>query len=319
MNDYLEILRELSLFFKLESKSKFRKAVALEDAIKTLKSIEQSYNAFVEAEYFRINTQNEKKKYNKIKEALVKENQLLIVDLKFESLGINIAPDTINTSFQIPNIKNNIAWKKNIYSDFISTVIESDYTNENFLNKVTEKYDSDQRFKIFNPIIKGIILNEDAKFYYSRNKNKLKKISEISNTTIERLISNKETFKRNPDIIETKTSLALVELKGEKIKPKVLQLFESIERPIIKLEEIDFEIKRYKLSHPIYCEIEITQDGVLLQNEDLGIFVFEDSLENAKQEFSKEFDFIYNRYNEIEDEKLTSDVLNIKKLLNIIV
>jgi hypothetical protein len=322
MNDFIENLRSFSLFFKLETKPKFRKAVTLDDAIRALKSIEDSYNAFVESEYFKINTENDKTKYNKIKKHLIEENKLLIVDLKFESLGVSIAPDTINTKFQIPNIKDSKKWKKDTYSDFLETVIYPDYEDDNFLNRISKRFNDAQRSSIYRPIIEGIVKNEESKFFYSRpgSDRKLTKISKISQTSIAVLTPASTYYKaKQTSLDEARTSLALVEIKGEKIKPKVLQLFDKIEKPIVDFDKILYDDVTYKLRHKVYCEAEFSQDSVFFQNDDLGIYVTGKNLDDAKIEFSREFDFIYKRYNELNNDVLTPDVIRIKNYLNLIV
>lgn len=58
---------------------------------------------------------------------------------------------------------------------------------------------------------------------------------------------------------------------------------------------------------------------VMIENEMLGIVATGKTEEEAEQDFAHEFDFIYQRYNQLTDDQMTERIKHIKTLLNTIV
>ena len=84
-------------------------------------------------------------------------------------------------------------------------------------------------------------------------------------------------------------------------------------------EAIDWNGKHYALQFPLPCKIE-NEDGVYsIISEMLDIIGTGETLPQAKQNFNQEFDFIFNRYNQLDDAQLSERLLGIKKILNLVV
>lgn len=114
--------------------------------------------------------------------------------------------------------------------------------------------------------------------------------------------------------------LAKVEVVEGKGKPKVLQLFDE------KYSNVEFApdvivagAKVYQLKSPLYSRMDIIDNTVQIENEFLGIYAYGETPDEAEKMFSEEFDYIYRRYNELPEDKLTDDVKQIKSYLNYIV
>ncbi len=75
----------------------------------------------------------------------------------------------------------------------------------------------------------------------------------------------------------------------------------------------------YELNYSIHCSVDLVDGMTQIENDMLGIFGSGQTLDEAEKSFAVEFDYIYNRYNELPDKKLTKDVISIKKLLNLFV
>jgi hypothetical protein len=75
----------------------------------------------------------------------------------------------------------------------------------------------------------------------------------------------------------------------------------------------------YGLNYKMSCTIHQIDGGVQIENDMLGIFGQGKTLGEAEKSFGEEFDYIYKRYNELPDKKLTKDVLAIKQILNLFV
>ena len=319
MSDFLDKLREKAVFFKLSSKKKYGGAVSVDDVIKVLKSLTESYNSFIDIEYDRINTQIDKTKIKKIKSGLIEENGLMVVDLKFESYGMAVSPNTVTYNHTIPNIKHALTWKSDSFETYKELILEGDFNSKSYLTKVGKKYSPVERQRIYKPLIDGIILNENAttKFGFGTDSPK-KTLTKPKDTNYNFLVPGIEKTIENTNADIT-TSMALVEIKEGKAKPKILELFAEIKNPVFTFAKIEFENTHYKLRYPIYCELIHEEDSYSLENKQLGIYAFGKTVDEAQSNFAEEFDYIFTRYNSLSDDELTQDVLTIKQFLNLIV
>jgi hypothetical protein len=75
----------------------------------------------------------------------------------------------------------------------------------------------------------------------------------------------------------------------------------------------------YELTSPLRCLLEKEDDYHVITCELLDIVGTGMTIDEAEISFSQEFDFIYNRYNQLDDDKLTKRLQAIKTILNIIV
>ncbi len=73
------------------------------------------------------------------------------------------------------------------------------------------------------------------------------------------------------------------------------------------------------LNFDLLCIFEKEDDYFVIKNEMLDIIGTGLTEVAAKESFCQEFDFIYQRYNQLEDNKLSNRILNIKKIINILV
>ena len=74
--------------------------------------------------------------------------------------------------------------------------------------------------------------------------------------------------------------------------------------------------RRYEFRYPLLCTMDTIDDGIIIENPMLGIYVQGCNPDEAENMFSEEFDYIFNRYNELPDKKLTDDIRTIKDFLN---
>lgn len=75
----------------------------------------------------------------------------------------------------------------------------------------------------------------------------------------------------------------------------------------------------YELSSPLRCLLEKEDDYHVITCELLDIVGCGQTIDEAEINFSQEFDYIYTRYNTLDDTKLTKRLSAIKTILNIIV
>ena len=82
---------------------------------------------------------------------------------------------------------------------------------------------------------------------------------------------------------------------------------------------IDLGNKKYFLNFPLMCHLEHEDGYYTITCEMLDIIGTGLTEAEAEANFNQEFDFIYTRFHELKDEKLSSRLLNIKKILQIAV
>lgn len=316
MEAFLQKLREQAIYLKVESEPKYGGGVGIDDVLQVLENLKKSYAEFVQIEYDRINTETDKTKLKKIREGLLQENALVIVDLNFGSFEGAIAPDFVTNHHQVPSISNLQDWKLEAFSTYKTLVIESDYNEDGFLEKVESRYTPDQRKRIYDPVVNGILQRKSAKvFFRTRSNDSLRRLHSPKQRSIEILAPamQKEVIK-----IEPRTSMARVEIRGQVARPKVLELFEDIKTPIIGYEKIVGGEKTYELNYPIYCELNTEEGMYFLENKQFGLYAAGNTREEAEASLFEEFEFILNRYNSLPDSQLTDDVIGIKQSLNLI-
>lgn len=303
-----EKLHKNAIYIKVEGLN--HNPVPIEEAIKVLKALSDSYSSYVDIKYSKINEGATKQ----IKAGLIEENSLIIVDLKFESLNFGLSPLVNLYHKEIPKIKNQIVWKDETFFDFKQTVISSDLNNPDSLKKINNLFTVEERQRVYKPIVDDIINNKKIIAYYSNGINgERKAFVKIKESNKRILLPRPE--KKVPE--ELKTSLALVEIRGN--SSKVLELFDNTSSYSLKFNEIIFEESVYKLKHPIYADL-IKQDGVYsIESTQLSIHAFGQTIEEAQLNFFEEFDFIYHRYNNLPNNLLTDKVIEIKNYLNSIV
>ena len=84
-------------------------------------------------------------------------------------------------------------------------------------------------------------------------------------------------------------------------------------------DTITFNKRTYNLSFPLRCKLEKEDDYVLIESEMLDIVGTGKTIDDAEKNFSEEFDFVYNRYSELPDTKLSDRIKRIKTILNSLV
>jgi hypothetical protein len=79
---------------------------------------------------------------------------------------------------------------------------------------------------------------------------------------------------------------------------------------------ISYNDKVYNLNCPLQCSFERVEDFYVIKNVVLDIMGTGDNEEDAENNFAEEFDFIYQRYNQLRDEDTTERIIAIRGFLN---
>lgn len=77
--------------------------------------------------------------------------------------------------------------------------------------------------------------------------------------------------------------------------------------------------KKYLLHFPLRCLLEKEDDFFIVKSEQLDLIGTGQTEAEAKTSFCQEFDFIFQRYNQLSDDRLSPRLRDIKTMLNLFV
>lgn len=113
--------------------------------------------------------------------------------------------------------------------------------------------------------------------------------------------------------------LAKIKDTGKRGGKKILQTYNEKIRATFDPEIINCKKHQYKLNSPLRSSLTEIEGSFIIENELLGIYSFGKTIDEAEEMFSEEFDYIYTRYNQLEESKLSDEVKFLKTYLNQIV
>lgn len=322
-NDFLDIIREKAIYIKFTSDIKAGGGVFIDDMLNVLDSIKQSYKNYIEIEYSKSSKNPISKKIKSAYDKLNDDNKLMLVDLDFASCNVGLAPNLVTSNNEVQLIKNSKKWKEEKFDDYINTFFRDKFDAELF-SKVGDRYNAEERKKIYQPLYNGIINNHSISLRYSiGSKIYDKKFSKVNEKYLSFMLY--DTQKEDKKIINDNfvKRFAVVEVSESTNMPVMnknkVTLFDDPINPTIIFKEIVVDQYTYKLKMPLPFNYIKEMDKVSLENETIGIFVSGSNLKEATEEVGRDFDYIYKRYNELPNEKLSEKVIFIKNLLNTIV
>jgi len=285
---YTERLREKAFYLKIEpeqANKKYGDTLGLEEMVKDiLPKITDSYKKYSQSDFennFKKVITNEKKlnsTFNKVYELI----DYRIVDLKYGSFEIGIASDTIMNATKIETkaIKD---WANSVGNNFKTDVLEVDLNDPVEFNRISTKFNEDQRAKIYNPII-NLINNKNINFLIKNEKTaRYKRVVKPKQETINKLLPEHKIA------IETKVKeLDLVQFtgvieKGKKISSNNYGLFNSLSEAHQLLTKETF--KKYNIDIPLKQDIPLTilkkNTGNIEISANYSNEIFTVSLDNA--------------------------------------
>lgn len=321
---HLANLREKAVYLKIspnvEESRKYSGTVEADDAIEFLKNITSSYINYVGSEFekrfkFQYSIDTLPKLVKKLKEEL----RPRIVDLRYSSFSVAISPDTTMEKNSVKGDKVE-KWKENVIKDYKHDVFDINYNDQNEVQKIIEKFTVAERKKIFEPIF-NILNNDHIVLSVSEQEDhSFKRYHSIPKEVTDKILIDPNPVTPK-EVEEPSVFLAKVKVSNKsKTRGDILDLFDNYkinstwDLPLIKGKDRDYELK-----HTLSCRYSKDGDYITLENETLGIFAFGKTDQEAEDMFSEEFEFIYERYNSLNNDQLSDDVIFIKDFLNLIV
>jgi predicted RNase H-like HicB family nuclease len=311
---YHALLKQNVFYLKLiPSGIAFENTVSIEDVAYFLNNLEESIINFAQVKLMQ--TKVVIKNIKNVRDALKEQLSPRIIDLKYSSFSVGLSVDTMqkaSLSVLTP------IWKKEFIDDFKNDVIDADLEREDELMRITKKYTPTERHQIYDPFIKA---TKNKNYYVIKTNKANKELSKYKSLPVKKLeilLPGEIKIKKEFEVTERIAKVDV--LDGKRIKTNTIKLFDQQFHSLpYSFDKIIYGENIYLLKQSLLCEYEELKDFVTIEHSILGIFAQGKTVDEAIEMFAEEFDFIFNRYNELPDDKLTDDVKFIKSFLNYIV
>jgi predicted RNase H-like HicB family nuclease len=291
---------------------------------------------------FNLRVEGEIGKFNTLPiEYLVKlaENlQKLLQDIAKHQLEVDGAIDLNNFKVELAGFTIGSAIPEFIFTPRIKAVTSGDvFEQRRFVNnkfdtylKVANKGDYSEIKKIIPQATTRNIIVEDLYDFAGTFGNSpvsvvevkkgkiipIYKINKFKSEIKEKLITKISESIEAKEEYEAVAKIKVVRKAG-KITRSTKDIFDTKHgEPGYATETIVFENKSYILAFPLRCKIDKEEGYYVIQSEMLDIVGTGKTIDEAEKNFSEEFHFVYQRYNEMPDKKLGERIKRIKTILN---
>lgn len=325
--EFLEELRKLALYFKLEVGPRYGGAIDVDTLTKVLKAMNVSFQNYFDAELRNIYHSKGSKitaQIDKEIRALKDESKLLIVDLRFASFEAAISPDAI-TSSAYAHIENPLQTKKKVFKSFEDEIFYSNLNDSRVIDKITKKFSAEERAAIFKPLEETIFHPTRYSFKYGKSFKDLKRSFKPLKEEFEKRLIPTTTKPAQPETLYKVYVVTDGELDLFGPKPKIKKMLatEKLEKAvyplqIFRLKEDGTEVL---LKNPITAEVRYDDKENLyyITFPELNILVWGKDRSEADEVFKFAFiSLVQNIYNE-NDKNLTREAKEIKKKLDTII
>lgn len=323
--DFLEALRKLALYFKLETGPTYGGAIDIETLAKVLKSVNTSFQNYFDAELRNIYQENNGKitaRVDKEIKALKEEAGLLIVDLKFASFEAAISPNSITSSSMFSYLQEPAKLKKKLFKSYEDEIFYSDLNDAKTIDKFERKFSREERVGIFKPLEETVFHPIRYSFKYGRSFTDLKRSFKPIKPEVEKKLippSVKQPAQERLYKLYV-VSDGEMDLFGARPKIKKMLATEEMERP-------DYPLQLFKVRHDnievilkeaITANVSYDEEEKLfyISYPDLNILVWGKDRDEADEAFQFNFiSLIQTIYNE-DNSNLTNKAQSIKRKLS---
>lgn len=324
----LNKLKEIAIRFHIDPQNTIAHAAKLETIISVLSYLNKSYKSYLEIEFKKTAEFTEIYRKNEdTLNTLIKELDLLAVDLQFGSLDISVAPNVLDDELIPKLFSDNVSdWKRSSFENY-KKLVSSNFDEFNTLKGISDRYSEEERRSIFRPLFSSIGTSSDYKLSIkSRDGKIIKRLVKPDKDKLAIYLPKKETKREKP-----KEKVVLIYAKLNDRGEADLQLSKKTIKEVLHLEELEhstypyspdfiqFEGKAFYLNEALKCTVSFEDEQYFIRNEKLDLTVWGDTREEAEEAFSFSFySLVQNFYNE-DDSKLSKSAQELKTgLKNII-
>ena len=165
---YINVIKENAVNLKIEPKTdKYSKAVVVDYIVDFLKNIQTSYKNFAEILFRKNFGEDEYPNYENALTSFRKDSNLLMVNLNYQSFGIGLVADTEIMNYKYDMSEKFVSFKKTLFDGFKNDVLFADLNSEKFHQQIAERFDDEERTKIYSTIINSLESKSDYKISIS--------------------------------------------------------------------------------------------------------------------------------------------------------
>ena len=294
---------------------------------------------------FNIRVEGEIGKFNTLPiEYLVRlaENlQKLLQDIAKHQLEVDGAIDLDNFKVELAGFKIGSAIPEFVFTPRVKAVTSGDvFEQRTFVNnkfdsylKVANKGNYSEIRKIIPQAATRNIIVEDLYDFATTFGNSPISVVNVKNGKIvpiyrinkfkveikEKLITKISESLESTEEYEAVAKIKVVR-KGGKVTKSTKDIFDTKHgEPGYVTDTIIFEKISYILAFPLRCKIEKEDSYYVIQSEMLDIVGTGKNIDEAEKNFSEEFHFVYQRYNQLSEKKLSDRIKRIKTIINSLV
>lgn len=308
VTNYFEILKKDAMYFKLQSENlMFQQTLEVNDIWNFLKNLSTSYTNYVKVEFaknfypvFGADNDRIKKSLNK----LLDLTRLRVVALEYASFSVGVSADNFMGKNEI-EIKEIQEWRGQIVKNYKNDVIEVNFDSIEQVDSILQKFNDEERRKIFDPLVSSI--NNTSDYFITLTDSAFspkKKLKRIPSQTVDILIPSepiKETPKKIIGLYQTilpiDESKSAIKLKVREIEENSLftKKLDEVEAKVSKLTYRDTEIK---LKKDIDCLVRYNEsDSEFVANiKELDINIRLVDLNSLQSELDSAFEKLIDLY-----------------------
>lgn len=318
-NPILEKLRAIAIRFQIAPKKSVGHAAKLDSIIKVLTDIKKAYQNFLKIELLKNQEFRRLAKNNdSLVNLLIKDLELIAVDIDFGSFEIALAPDIIQKNVLLFSDFAMELKTKSYYA--FKDLIEGDFRDYNYITNIGKRYTEEERKQIYQPILS--LTNEDFKVNIKDNEGKIVK-------TITRPGKEKERFylpklsTETPESVK-KTVLAYIDVnpEGEEIKLvkkniRKIHYIEELQHDIYPFAPIEIAHENFlvEFHQQLRCDVSFEDNIYTIRNAPLDITSTGKTREEAEDAFRANIYRLYNDYFFQEDKNLSEEGKKMKEEL----
>lgn len=290
-NDYLNLLNKRAVSVKLEEKTgKYAGAFVIPHVVEFLKNLNQSYQNYAEAQFIKEIDRDSVPDFEYSLNDFKNKSNLLGSYTSFSSFGINIsAENSLMEHFNI-HTKEFKDMKENLFDEFKEDVLYSNYEDPTFHKRISDKFNEEERRKIFNPILNSIAKSKGYKISITDYEFK-EKIKEFKapNNIIKQALTPPPIINATPQL-ETETSLTrkIEQSTGNKKKIIFAENIKYLEQEFT-LTDLEFEKKKIYFNDPNVILLIFENNYYRIDDDNYKIAVSNKDFDGLLELYSKSF------------------------------
>lgn len=289
-NDYLNLLNKRAVPVKLEEKTgKYAGAFVISHVVEFLKNLNQSYQNYAEAQFIKEIDRNSLPDFEHSLNDFKNKSNLLGSYTSFSSFGINISAESSLMDHFNVYTKEFKEMKENLFNEFKEDVLYSNYEDPNFHNRISNKFNDEERRKIFSPILNSIANSKGYKISITdfEFKEKIKEFK-VPNNTIKHALAPIQKSVINTNDVETNLTRKIEQTTGNKKKIIFAENIKYFEQEIT-LTDLEFEKKKIYFNDPNVILLIFENNYFRIDDDNYKIAISNKDFDGLLELYSKSF------------------------------